>query len=157
MTDLGAIPIRHDWRRAEGWEVTAAMAEVPLFVKLGRRPARKIARHAELAGFVPGDVVLDPEAPAEFFYVVLCGAAELREEGRMYRLRPGDAFGELGLLDGAESSARVIATDETHVMRLPMQVFRGVAQASPDLAFAILRQVGRRVREGDRQQTPRAA
>jgi CRP-like cAMP-binding protein len=157
MTALGAVPIRHDWRRAEGSELAAALAEVSLFAKLGRRPARKIARHAELARFVPGDVVLDCDAPIDFFYVVLCGAAELREEGRTYRLRRGDSFGELDLLGGAESSATVIATDETRVVRLPVEVFRGVAQATPDLAFAILKQVGRRVQQGDRQPTPRAA
>jgi CRP-like cAMP-binding protein len=155
MTAISATT-RHDWERTAGFDFAAAVAEVPLFRTLGRRQVRRIARNAEIAGFVPGDVVVSGGAPADFFYVVLHGEAELREEGTARRLRHGDYFGETALLDGTHESAAVVATDVLHAMRVPGWVFLGLAQESPSMAFAILRHLGRRVKR-DPRKIPRAA
>ena len=156
MTTVGGIT-RHDWERATGPDSAAAVAQVSLFRKLGRRQARTIARNAEVAGFVPGDIVLHGGAPAEFFYVVLRGEAELREEGTIRRVRHGDYFGETALLDGTNGSAAVVATDELHVMRVPGWVFLRLAEQSPSIAFAILKQLGHRVQQENPRTTSRAA
>jgi CRP-like cAMP-binding protein len=157
MTALGSILTRRDWYRTADTGVAAAVAGVPLFAKLARRQVREIARYAELAAFVPGDVVLQSGARGDFFFVVLEGEAELREEGRARRLRPGDYFGERALLEEANHSATVVATDELHVMRLPRRIFLRLVQHSPSIAFAILKQLGRQVQRSSRPSIPRAA
>jgi CRP-like cAMP-binding protein len=156
MTTIGAIS-RHDWGRTEGYDFAAAVARVSLFRKLGRRQARTVAQNAEVAGFVPGDIVLHGGARAAFFYVVLRGDAELREKGTIRRLRHGDYFGETALLDGTNESATVVATDELQVLRVPGWVFLGLAQQNPSVSFAILKQLGHRVQRGNPRAIRRAA
>jgi CRP-like cAMP-binding protein len=148
---------RYDWRRAADPDPTAAVAQVPLFAKLGRRQARELARGAELAAFVPGDVVLSEGAPADFFYVVLRGEADLREARGTRRLRPGDYFGETRLLDETSRSVTVVATDELRVLRLPGSLFLRLLRQSPSVAFAVLKHVGGSVQRQDRRLTRRAA
>ena len=148
---------RHDWHGSSDTDLAATLASVPLFAKLGRRRVRKTARNGELASFVPGDVVVRGDEPADFFYVVLRGEAELRDDGKTRRLRPGDYFGEASLLRASNRSLTVVATDDLHVLRLPGPVFLRLAQQSPSIAFAILRQLGRQVRKGDQRLISRAA
>ena len=156
MTALGSIT-RHDWERTAGFDFAAAVAQASLFRNLGRRDVRRISKNAEIACFVPGDVVVRRGASADFFYIVLRGQAELREEGRSRRLRHGDYFGETALLDGTTGSAAVVATDELHVMRVPGWVFLRLAEQSPSIAFAILKQLGHRVQQENPRTTSRAA
>jgi CRP/FNR family transcriptional regulator, cyclic AMP receptor protein len=157
MTAVGPILMRHHWERPADADLVGTVAQVPLFAKLGRRQVRKLARDVELAGFVPGDVVLPDSAAVDFFYVVLRGEAELRQDERARRLRPGEYFGETALLDGRNRSVTVVATDELQVLRLPGSVFLRLLRRDPAIAFAVLKHVGDRVRGRDPRLIARAA
>jgi CRP/FNR family transcriptional regulator, cyclic AMP receptor protein len=157
MTALDGVLTRQDWNHTADLDFTAALAQVPLFGGLNRRQLRKTARHAELATFLPGDVALDSDTSPDYFYVVLRGAAELRDEGRTRRVRRGDYFGETALLEGTDDSATVIATDELHVLRLPAPVVLELARRSPSVSYAILTQLGRRMQRQAPQRISRAA
>jgi CRP/FNR family transcriptional regulator, cyclic AMP receptor protein len=157
MTAVGPILPRHDWERPADADLVGTVAQVPLFAKLSRRQIRKLARDAELAAFVPGDVVLRDGAAADFFYVVLRGEGELREEGGALRLRSGEYFGETALLDGRNQSATVVATDELQVLRLPGAGFLRLLRRNPAIAFALLKHVGDRVQRRDPRLIARAA
>jgi CRP-like cAMP-binding protein len=128
-----------------------------LFAKLGKRQRRKITRQAEFAGFVPGDIVLGADAPADFFYVVLGGEAEVRDSATIHRIGRGDYFGETALFNSANRSATVVATNELYVIRLPAQVFLRLVQRNPSVSVAILKDLGDRMRRNDRQPLPEAA
>jgi CRP-like cAMP-binding protein len=147
----------HHWERPADADLAGRVTQVPLFAKLGRRQVRKLARDVEVAAFVPGDVVLGDSAAVEFFYVVLRGEAELREEGGARRLRPGEYFGETALLDGSGLSATVVATDELQVLRLPGSAFLRLLRRDPAIAFAVLKHVGDRVQRPDPRLIARAA
>ena len=154
MSDVETTLVRHDWERAAGPE---SLAHVPLFAKLRPRQVRKVAHDVELAGFLPGDVVLDDGAAADFFYVVLQGEAQLRDEGEVRRIRPGEYFGETGLLDETNRSATVVATDELQLLRLPGSVFLRLLRRNPAVAYAMLKHVGYQVRGRDPRLISRAA
>jgi CPA2 family monovalent cation:H+ antiporter-2 len=157
MTALDGVLTRQDWNHTADLDFSAALAQMPLFAGLNRRQMRKTARHAELATFLPGDVALDCGTSPDYFYVVLRGEAELRDEGSRRRVRRGDYFGETALLEGKNDSPTVIATDELHVLRLPAPVVLGLATRSPSVSYAILTQLGRRVQQQTPQRISRAA
>ena len=154
MTAAGITLTRHDWERAAGPEF---LTQVPLFAKLRPRRMRKVARDVELAAFLPGDVVLDDGAGADFFYVVLHGEAELRDEPEVRRIRPGEYFGERGLLDETNRSVTVVATNELRLLRLPGSVFLRLLRQNSDIAYAVLKHVGDQVRGPDPRLISRAA
>jgi CPA1 family monovalent cation:H+ antiporter len=152
---VGDTPLaRRDWERAAGPEF---LAQVPLFAKLRPRHARKVARDVELAAFLPGDVVLDDGASADFFYVVLRGEAQVRGERETRTVRSGEYFGETGLLDETNRSVTVVATNELQLLRLPGSVFVRLLRQNPAVAYAVLKHVGDQVRGGDPRLISRAA
>jgi len=157
MTASEALSTRQDWPRTTEADWAKVVARMPLFAKLGKRDLRRLTRHAEIAAFVPGDIVVLANAPADFFYVVLGGEAEVRDTMGVRRLGPGHYFGEATLLHAANRGVTVVATDELSVLRLPGTVFVRVVQRSPQLAFELLRELGDRVVRGERQPLPDAA
>jgi CRP-like cAMP-binding protein len=151
MSAFAVLSTRHDWAQTTDADWAGVMAQMPLFAQLGKRQWRKVTRHAAFAAFVPGDIVLPENAPADFFYVVLGGEAEVRDAVRARRVGPGDYFGEAALLN-ADRSASVVATDELDVMRLPGRDFVRLVQGSPRVAAAMLRDLGGRVQRRENQQ-----
>jgi CRP-like cAMP-binding protein len=148
---------RQEWQRTGSTDSAQALAQVPIFKTLRKRQLGKLARHAELGEFVPGDVVTEAGGCGDFFYVILGGEAEVRSETRTRRLRGGDHFGETALLEGTKPSVAVVATDDLQVLRLPGRVFLQLVRKSPVVAVAILRELGARARRDEAPPIPHAA
>ena len=54
------------------------------------------------------------------------------------RLRPGDSFGEMALIDKSARSATVKAATEVHGYQLPVWSFRPLVESHPEMAWALL-------------------
>ena len=65
---------------------------------------------------------------------------------RTVKLRPGDFFGELALLDAAPRVASVEAETEVLTMRLGRTAFQRVLEREPKVATAMLRTMAARMR-----------
>ena len=98
--------------------------------------AAETASKAELLVFAPGDVVLKEGDPADRFYMIIKGEAEVthREpdggEAVLSRFGPGDYFGEIGLLNDAPRQATVIARTPLEVMALDRETFARLMKSS---------------------------
>ena len=82
-----------------------------------------------------GEVILAEGDPADRFFVVTSGQAEVvqRVEGRdvyVCTYEPGSFFGEVGLLTGQSRNATVRAVSEVEVATLDAQAFRAVVELS---------------------------
>ena len=121
------------------------LAGVPLFAQVGKRKLRKVAQEAHFAEYAPGEAVVLTGAPADSFFVILSGKANVVGKPGARQLELGDYFGELALLGDGTRSATVTAASELHVMRLPRPTFErllseaGVAQELTNEAIARLR------------------
>jgi ABC-type bacteriocin/lantibiotic exporter with double-glycine peptidase domain/CRP-like cAMP-binding protein len=122
----------------------AVLEELPL---LGMLDAD--LRALVTASFVPisfafgESIVSEGDAP-DGFYVLAAGVARVLRRGEdgqevaLNVLRPGDAFGEGGLLDGTPRSATVRASSEVEVLRLDRPIFEALVRLHPPVrdAFA---------------------
>jgi hypothetical protein len=85
--------------------------------------------HAVFRAFAPitverGERVVREGEPAELFYVIANGAAEVRRAGRrVTTLRPGDSFGADALVSGARRNATVAMLEAGRVMALDAPSF----------------------------------
>ena len=125
-----------------------ALKRASLFSDLPKRHLRTIARVTGTSEFRPGTTVVKMGAPGRVFYVILEGDAKvLSKAGRtVRRLKAGDFFGEISLLDGGPRSATVIAETHLRCLSLAGQDFREIMAGEPALAIAIVRELATRLR-----------
>src|SRR5262249_60365275 len=115
---------------------------MPHFAGIRRRGRRRIAEHAEVTEFAPGDMVVATGETSNSFYVILGGEASPAWKPAGRPLRRGDYFGEIGLLDGESRSGTVVATTDLHVMRMPRRAFDDALDRNPSAAPRLLVELG---------------
>ncbi|HLZ48244.1 MAG TPA: FAD-dependent oxidoreductase [Candidatus Limnocylindria bacterium] len=85
--------------------------------------------------FLAGQTIIREGDPADSFFILTQGAASVRQNGpdgerEISTLKPGDFFGEIGLLSGTPRNATVRATAPTEVLELDAEGFRDLVESS---------------------------
>jgi MFS family permease len=125
--------------------VARRVAALPIFAGVPAfRVASTLSRGTTIQ-VAAGEPIIRQSDPADRFYVILDGSVEVtRSENpgepalRLRSLGPDDAFGELGLLTGAERSATVTAETPVRLLALDAPVFLDLVTAGPELASRLL-------------------
>jgi hypothetical protein len=95
----------------------------------------------------PGDVLFLEGAAPERLVLVLSGMVELtRTGGEARSIGPGDAAGELALLDTSPYSATAVVRQAGAVLELPASVVEVLLASEPTFSRELLRRVARRAR-----------
>jgi CRP-like cAMP-binding protein len=128
------------------------LAEIPLLSALSKRDLGRIAKASDEITVEAGHVLVDQGDAGREAFVIIEGTATVRRNGRRVgSLGPGDAIGELSLLDRGPRTATVTADTELTALVLSGRAFTGVIEEVPGLALKLLTQLAARVRELDRQ------
>jgi CRP-like cAMP-binding protein len=123
------------------------LGNVPLFAQLRKRDLRRIAGMAKIARVSAGQFIVREGFSAEAFYVLLTGEATvLRGDAADIGLSRGDFFGELGLLDGEDRTASVVADTDVWAARLPRDSFLDLLDHQPSIARGLLAAMAERLR-----------
>jgi CRP/FNR family cyclic AMP-dependent transcriptional regulator len=129
------------------------LARVPLFERLSRSELEKLEKLTSRKRFPSGTAVFFQDDPSDSLYVVLSGSAKVfrtSEDGRdriMTTLRPGEAFGELAMIEGQPRSATVQTLEETELLSLSRKEFERFASEHPDFLYKLLQSMCERVRK----------
>ena len=126
------------------------LEEVGLLAECSRRQLRAIARISEVIE-VPEDTVLAHSgAPGEEFFLILDGSARVEVSPRKRsRLKPGEYFGEMSLLDGGPRSASVIAETPLRLLVIKRRDFSTLLREAPELTQSLLATLSRRLRTAE--------
>lgn len=128
------------------------LAAIPLFSALNKRDLQRIAKASNEVTRPAGSLLVDQGDLGREAFIIMEGTATVRRNGRKVgTLGPGDAVGELSLLDHGPRTASVTADSEITVLVLSAREFSGVIEEVPGLAHRLLGQLAGRVRELDRQ------
>ncbi len=94
--------------------------------KMDKETQYRFASQVERRRFEPGEVIIEEGDEADSFYVITQGSVDITQE-RSYRasqpiatLSKGDYFGEIGLVEGVQRTATVIACTDGPVEVLVM-------------------------------------
>jgi CRP-like cAMP-binding protein len=141
-----AVPMQRD-PKGMGRDWIPVLAEVPLFGSLSRRHLKKVASLARTRRFAPGTSIVRKGDAGSAFFVLLDGEARVvAPTGRPRRLRAGDSFGEMALLDESPRSADVVADGEVLAMTISRSGFAKLLRSEPTLAQELLRTLAARLR-----------
>lgn len=126
------------------------LAEVPLFSALSKKELQLVARRAEDVKVDPGRILVSEGSTGSEFFVIIDGTATVSRHGRkVATLGPGDAFGELALLDKAPRNATVTAATPMELVVLGQREFGGLIDEVPGFARKLLAGMARRLRDSD--------
>jgi hypothetical protein len=98
-----------------------ALQRVPMLRPLPSATVETLASGVEPAVVSPGEAVFEQGQPAERFYVILGGEAEvLQDDHPIRRLSDGDGFGEIALLRASPRTASVRAVGDEPLQLLSL-------------------------------------
>ena len=124
-----------------------AVARIPLFNKVPKRHLRTILKRMSEYSYEDGVTILKDGRPGEVLFVLLEGEARVVRGGRtVARLRAGDFFGEIAVLDRRPRTASVIAASLVRCLTLHRDDLRDVAATEPTVAWALLEELASRFR-----------
>jgi signal-transduction protein with cAMP-binding, CBS, and nucleotidyltransferase domain len=160
-TFTGSVPYRNVfWRTLH----PAFLGKFLYETVLGMLPARRVDHGEEMMMGIgdlgkvygPGEVIVRRGEIGECMYVIQSGKAEVvsESEGRELRLAvlgEGDFFGEMALFEKEVRSATVRPLGEVRVLTVDKRLFLRKIHDDPSLAFRVMQQMSRRIRELDRK------
>jgi CRP-like cAMP-binding protein len=135
-------------------EARQRLATLPAYEALPAGALDSLAASAGELRFAAGATVVREGDPADAFFVILAGRAGVVGRGAagpvpFASLGPGEAFGDVGLLDGTgRRSASVVADTELRLARLSADALRQALARDPE-ARARLERVAERQRIAD--------
>jgi CRP/FNR family cyclic AMP-dependent transcriptional regulator len=128
------------------------LEELQLFAGLAEASLLSLARASRFVQVEKGQFIFFQADPAEKVYIVRSGLVSIvlgSPDGRemvINEMRPGDFFGEVGVLTRQPRSTSAIARTEGILLELPIQVFLGILTSEPALARRILEMTANRLR-----------
>jgi small-conductance mechanosensitive channel len=126
------------------------LRQVDLLVPLSDEERNFVAGRLQYAPFARGDIITKQGSVAHWLYIIAFGEAEVRFEqaGRAPRIlgtvRPGQFFGEMGLLAGEARNATVMAKTDVECYRLDRASFQALLLARPELANEVSKVIAAR-------------
>jgi CRP-like cAMP-binding protein len=131
---------------------------VPLFAEADDRFLEQLAGEFMERTYAAGEVIAEEGAAGKTFVVIESGYVTVTVHGQeVGKLGPGDAFGEMALIDKSARSATVTAGSEVHGYQLPVWSFRPLVESHPEMVWSLLEALAQRVREAEARGTPTAS
>ena len=133
-------------------DVLEQLSNVPLFSACTKKDLQHISKYSERVHIAAGtQMTLEGRVGYEF-YVILDGKASVNKAGTdVATLGPGDAFGELALLDRAPRNATVTAATDVEALVMGQREFTAALDVVPTLAHKLLIGMARRIHQVDTQ------
>jgi CRP/FNR family cyclic AMP-dependent transcriptional regulator len=126
------------------------LQQVPLFAACSRKDLQLVARRAEDVKVPAGKALVSEGETGQEFFVIIEGTARVTRQGRkIATIGPGQAFGELALLDKAPRNASVVADTDMELVVLGQREFAGIIDDVPGFARKLLAGMAHRLREAD--------
>ena len=115
------------------------ISRVPLFAKCSKRDLQQIASVADEVELPEGKELTREGDRGREFFVLLDGAAEVRQRGRKVRtLGKGDFLGEIALVSKSPRTATVTTTQPTRALVITDQAFGALLRRSPQIQSGIV-------------------
>ncbi|HYZ47733.1 MAG TPA: Crp/Fnr family transcriptional regulator, partial [Sphingomonas sp.] len=121
----------------------------------GSAELQDLLERASLCSMKKGEVLLHQGDHGDYLIILLDGTIRVSmvaSNGReiiLDYLEPGSVLGEIALLDGGERTASVTALGEGKYLKLGAPAFREVLEKHPSVAWRLLREMARRLRNAN--------
>lgn len=137
-----------DGYRTAREEKIRLLERVPLFEGCAGRQLKAVADISKVVEVPERTVLTRQGEPGEEFFIIVDGTALVTlSMTKRHRLKPGEFFGEMSLLDGGPRSATVKAETDLRVLVINRAHFWELIRAVPELTQRMLIGLSRRIRD----------
>ena len=136
-------------------ELSRMMSGGALIASWGAAELQDLLERAQLCPMKKGDVLLHQGDPGDYLVILLDGTIRVSmvaSNGReiiLDYLEPGSVLGEIAMLDGGERTASITALGEGQYLKLGSKAFREVLERHPSVAWRLLQEMARRLRNAN--------
>lgn len=128
------------------------LAGVSLFNGFSKRELREIDKRADEIAVKPGRILAREGERGREFALIVEGKARVERGGKVIaRLKDGDFFGELSLIDGEPRNATVVAESPMTLIVMTKNAFGELMLSSPSLQRKVMVGLIRRLREANKK------
>ena len=126
-----------------GWQMHSEVLKgVQLFSELSDDQLLKFSEIAEEKAYNSGEIILEQGIEGNALYVVKQGQVEIAKtdagaNSTIVTLESGEHFGEMSLLEGQPTSARVKADGEVKILVIPRNKFLSLLDGNVDIAAIV--------------------
>ena len=122
------------------------LRSVQLFSDVSDKDLQMISVSMRRRAFAPGErIVAEGEGGVGFFFVETGSASVTQDGERRATLGPGDHFGEIALLAGADRTATVSAETDLVCWGMPAWNFRPMVREQPTVTVKLLEGMARQL------------
>ena len=130
----------------------AALQQIPLFTGITKRQLRTVNKLVDEVRYPDKTVIFEQGSEGRSMVLIVEGSAVVKRNNRFVtRLGPGDAVGEMSIIDGEPRSATVRAESEVVALVLERFDFDHLVDVVPGLAHAVMATLSKRLRDTDRK------
>jgi len=128
------------------------LRQITLFSGLSDPALSALAARVRIRSYRKGEILFHKDDPGSSLFLLKTGRIKIStfsSEGKeaVFTVHgPGDAFGELALLDGAPRSATATALEPSRLLTLDRAAFVSFLREHPDAALVLLSELTARVR-----------
>lgn len=128
------------------------LREIPIFADLSPEDLRLVAEIAREEWFPQNTDIFHQGEDGNMMFVIVEGQLQVLRtadgvEQVLAQRGPGDFVGEMAIIESAPRSATLCTQTDVRVLAIDGETFKGILRERPDVSFAVLRSVSRRLRE----------
>jgi CRP/FNR family cyclic AMP-dependent transcriptional regulator len=133
----------------------AVLRRVPLLIGVDDDDLAALAARFQERAYDRGSPVVSRGSSGAGFFIIGEGEATVLKGGRPAgRLGRHDCFGEVALIDGGKRSADIVADTNMRCWGISRSEFRTFVRDHPEVAWALLETLARRLRASDKPPPP---
>jgi len=128
------------------------LREIPIFADLSPEDLKRVAEIAREQWYPQNTAIFQQGDEGNMMFVIVEGHVQVVRsiDGKDQILAergPGDFMGEMAIIESAPRSATLHTQSEVRALAIDDETFKGILRERPDVSFAVLRSVSRRLRE----------
>ena len=128
------------------------LREIPIFADLSPEDLKLIAESAREEWYPQNTVIFQQGEDGNVMFVIVEGSLNVVRtvnglEQMLAQRGPGDFVGEMAVIEAAPRSATLRSQSEVRALAIDGETFKGILRERPDVSFALLRNISRRLRE----------
>jgi HEAT repeat protein/ATP/ADP translocase len=128
------------------------LREIPIFADLPPEDLKLVAEIAREAWYPQNTVIFHQGDEGNMMFIIVEGNVQVLRtvngiEQVLAQRISGDFVGEMAIIESAPRSATLWAQTDVRVLAIDGGTFKGILRERPDVSFAVLRSISRRLRE----------